>query len=112
MSILKNKRLVIRSSGKQKRDYIYVEDVTRAYYKLYQHLSKTSSRLKIYNIGSKYNLNTISIVKKIFFLMNKSPNYIVKNYSKSEIKNQRLNFNKIKKELKWKPIFSLEESHN
>ena len=42
--------------------------------------------------------------------MNKSPNYIVKNYSKSEIKNQRLNFNKIKKELKWKPIFSLEES--
>jgi dTDP-glucose 4,6-dehydratase len=110
LSILKNKRLVIRSSGKQKRDYIYVEDVTRAYYKLYQHLSKTSSRLKIYNIGSKYNLNTISIVKKIFFLMKKSPNYIIKNYSKSEIKNQRLNFNKIKKELKWKPIFNLDES--
>ena len=33
ISILKNKKLNIRSSGKQKRDYIYVEDATRAYFK-------------------------------------------------------------------------------
>ena len=38
ISILKNKKLKIRSSGKQRRDYIYVLDVCRAYYKVYKHL--------------------------------------------------------------------------
>ena len=44
--------------------------------------------------------------------MNKKPNFIVKNYSKSEIKNQRLNYNKIKAELNWKPIFDSQEVHS
>ena len=92
ISILKNKKLIIRSSGKQK------------------YLSKSKSKLKIYNIGSNYNLTTIQIVKKIYKLANKKPNFEVKNYSKSEIKNQRLNYNKIKAELNWMPIFSLSTS--
>ena len=33
---------------------------------------------------------------------------VIKNTSKAEIQNQRLNYNKIKKEIGWKPIFSLE----
>jgi len=110
LSILKNKKLIIRSSGRQKRDYIYVEDVSRAYFKLYQFLSRSSYKLKIFNIGSKYNLTTIEIVNKIYSIMNQKANYEIKNYSKSEIKNQRLNYNKIIKELKWRPIFKLNES--
>ncbi len=110
LSILKNKKLIIRSSGKQKRDYIYVDDVSRAYFKLYKYLSKSKSRLKIYNIGSKYNLTTVEIVKKIYSIMNKKTNYVIKNFSKSEIKNQRLNYNKIMRELNWRPIFNLDES--
>ena len=65
ISILSNKKLIIRSSGKQKRDYIFVEDVTRAYFKLYKYLAKKNGDLKIYNIGSKYNLSTIQIITKI-----------------------------------------------
>jgi len=110
LSILKNKKLIIRSSGRQKRDYIYVEDVSRAYFKLYQFLSRSSYKLKIFNIGSKYNLTTIEIVNKIYSIMKKKANYEIKNYSKSEIKNQRLNYNKIIKELRWRPIFKLNES--
>tara|TARA_B100001063_G_scaffold244472_1_gene277332 strand:+ start:304 stop:1254 length:951 start_codon:yes stop_codon:yes gene_type:complete len=110
ISILKNKKLIIRSSGRQKRDYIYVEDVSRAYFKLYKYLSKSSSKLKIYNIGSRNNLTTIEIVKKIYSTMNLKTNYVIKNYSKSEIKNQRLNYQKIMKELKWRPIFNLNDS--
>ena len=110
ISILKNKKLIIRSSGRQKRDYIYVEDVSRAYFKLYKYLSRISSKLKIFNIGSKYNLTTIEVVKKIYLIMNKKTNYLKKNYSKSEIKNQRLNYKKIMVELKWKPISNLDVS--
>ena len=42
--------------------------------------------------------------------MNKKTNYVIKNYSKSEIKNQRLNYKKIIRELKWRPLFNLDES--
>ena len=110
ISILLNKKLIIRSSGKQKRDYIYVEDVARAYFTLYQNLSNKKGDLKVYNIGSKYNLTTIQIIKKIYKIMNIIPNFEIKNFSKSEINNQRLNYNKIKKELKWKPIYNFEAS--
>jgi len=110
ISILKKKKLIIRSSGKQKRDYIYVEDVSRAYFKLYQKLLNSNDQLKIYNIGSKYNLNTLEIIKKIYKVMQQKPNFQIKNYSKSEINNQRLNYNKIKKELKWRPIYEIEKS--
>ena len=42
--------------------------------------------------------------------MKKKPNYLIKNFSKSEINNQRLNYKKITKELNWKPIYNLEYS--
>ena len=110
ISVLSNKKLIIRSSGKQKRDYIFVEDVTRAYFKLYKNLINKKGDLKVYNIGSKYNLNTLQIIRKIFKLMKVVPNFEIKNFSKSEINNQRLNYNKITKELNWKPIHNLNDS--
>ena len=110
ISILSNKKLIIRSSGKQKRDYIFVEDVTRAYFKLYKYLAKKNGDLKIYNIGSKYNLSTIQIITKIYKIMKINLNFEIKNFSKSEINNQRLNYSKIKKELKWKPVHKLDVS--
>ena len=110
ISVLSNQKLIIRSSGKQKRDYIFVEDVTRAYFKLYKNLLNKKGDLKVYNIGSKYNLDTLQMIRKIFKLMKVIPYFEIKNFSKSEINNQRLNYNKITKELNWKPIHNLNES--
>ncbi len=108
ISVLKNKKLKIRSSGKQKRDYIYVEDVSRAYFNVFSELKNKKKYLLIYNTGSKYNLNALQLIKKIYKILNVKENYIIKNTSKAEIQNQRLNYNKIKKEIGWKPKFSLE----
>ena len=108
ISVLKNKKLKIRSSGKQKRDYIYVEDVSRAYFNVFSELKNKKKYLLIYNTGSKYNLNALQLIKKIYKILNVKENYIIKNTSKAEIQNQRLNYNKIKKEIGWKPTFSLE----
>ena len=108
ISILKNNRLKIRSTGKQKRDYIYVKDVCKAYYKIFQKLKISKNNLLIYNTGSKDNLSSLQLVKKIFKIMNVQENFIIKNTSKAEIKNQRLNYNKIRREIKWKPSISLE----
>ena len=64
----------------------------------------------IYNIGSKYNLTVLQLVKKIAFLLNINKSYAtINNTSKKEIINQRLNYKKISRELKWKPVTSMNE---
>ena len=110
INLLKGKKINIRSSGKLKRDYIYVEDVAEAYYLTFKKLIKSKKKLLIYNIGSKYNLTVLQIVKKIASILKiKKKYYVIKNNSKREIKNQRLNYNKIKKELNWNPKTSLKD---
>lgn len=109
LSILENKKLKLRSNGKNIRDYLYVDDVVNAYYKLL--IKMTSSKkqnLFIYNIGSKYNFSVINICKKILTLLNvKNLEPIVVNNSKIEIFYQKLNYSKAKKELEWSPKSNL-----
>ena len=108
ISILKNRKLEIRSSGRQRRDYIYVLDVCRAYYQVYKHLLKSKKNLLIYNTGSKYNLSALELIEKIYNILKVKKNYIIKNSSKAEINNQRLGYKKIVKEIGWKPICTLD----
>ena len=103
MSGLLKKKLIIRSSGKLKREYIFVEDVADAYEKLFKKLLKNKNFLKIYNIGSKINLTVIEMVKKINYLLNNKIEYKIKHSSKQEIMIQKLNYRKAIKELNWKP---------
>ena len=110
ISFIKGEKVIIRSSGKLKRDYIFVEDVSKAYYLTFKKLKKSKKKLLIYNIGSKYNLTVLQLVKKIAFLLNINKSYAtINNTSKKEIINQRLNYKKISRELKWKPVTSLNE---
>ena len=111
---LQNKRLIIRSSGKLIRDYLYIDDAVEAYILILKQLSKKKSKnLLTYNVGSKFNLTVIQLVKLILKIMNKDnlqPKIL--NYSKSEIKVQKLNFNKIKKDLNWSQKISMEVGIN
>jgi CDP-glucose 4,6-dehydratase len=109
ISLLKNKKLKIRTTGMQRRGYVYVGDICRAYYKIFNKLRISKNKLAIYNTSSNYNLSALQLVKKIYKLMAVKENYVIENKSKTEIKNIRLNFNKIKKEIKWRPIISLDQ---
>ena len=91
ISLLKNKKLKIRTNGMQKRDYVYVGDICKAYYKIFIKLKSSKKNLAIYNTSSNYNLTTLQLVKKIYKLMAVKENYIIQNKSKTEIKNLRLN---------------------
>jgi dTDP-D-glucose 4,6-dehydratase len=110
ISSLVHKNIVVRSNGKLVRDYLHVTDATNAYFLLMKKLSNTKQNLQIYNVGSKYNLSVLDLVKMILNIINnKKTKIIVKNYSKNEIKFQKLNYNKIKKELKWKQKINMNE---
>ena len=104
ISTIENKKFAIRSNGKSVRDYVYVTDVVDAYLRLYKNLKKSKTKLKIYNVSSKFNYNVLQIVNMILKIMNKlSIKPSIENNSKQELNFQRLNYLKIKQELKWHP---------
>ena len=108
INLLKKQKIIIRSSGKLKRDYIFVDDVAKAYLLVFKELLKGKKKLLIYNVSSKDNLSVLQIVNKIRSILKVSESSIkIVNNSKKEIKNQRLNYSKIKKDLKWKPKTTL-----
>ena len=108
LSTLKNQRLKIRSSGKLIRDYLYVDDAVNAYYLIMNKLKSKRKKILIYNVGSKYNMSVLKLVNVILTLMNRNNlKPIIQNKSKKEIKVQKLNDNKIRKELKWKQSVSM-----
>ena len=109
INLLNKKKIIIRSSAKLKRDYIFVDDVAKAYILTFSKLLKSQKKLLVYNVGSKYNLSVLQLVKKIASLLNIKKNYFkIANTSTKEIKNQRLNYVKIQKELNWKPKVNLD----
>lgn len=109
LSLLKNKKIKIRTSGAQKRDYLYVGDICKAYYQIFYNLRSSKKKLAIYNVSSNYNLTSLQLIKKICRLMSIEENYMVLNKSKKEIKNLKLSYNKIKKEINWKPTVTINQ---
>ena len=71
----------------------------------------SKERLRIYNVGSKENLTVKDFVKLITIMINKKEIYpIIKNNSKIEIYKQKLNYIKIKRDLKWAPKSNFKKS--
>ena len=113
LSTIKNQRLRIRSSGKLIRDYLYVDDAVKAYFMIMNKLKNSNSKILIYNVGSKDNLSVIKLVNMILGLMKrKDLNPIILNKSKKELKLQKLNDNKIRKELKWRQSITIKKGLN
>ena len=95
----KNKPLTIVGDGKQTRDFIHVDDLANAFIKVI----KSKCVNKIYNLGSgkRTSINTIA---KIF---NGKKRFIPTR--PGEPKNSLANISKLKKDINWKPVVSLEE---
>ena len=107
---LKGKPIKLRTSGKLKRDYLYVDDASKAFYKLMIHMNKNiKKKLFIYNLGSKFNLDSLEVVKWIYKIMNINLKPKISNNSSIEIIKQKIDFSKAKKELKWTPKVNFSE---
>ena len=98
--ILENKPLTIVGDGNQRRDFIYVTDLVRAFY-----LAATSKyNQQIYNVGAG---NPQSINKLANLIGGKKMIYLPKRPGEPEC--TWANISKIKKEIKWKPLVSFEK---
>lgn len=104
-SFLKNKNLKC-TSGKQKRDFIYVDDLIALFLKIVKTKKLNSG---IYNVGSGKPVSVKIVIENIKkFIKKGKPIYGAVKMRKDEIKNLYPNINKVKKNFNWSPNTTLE----
>ena len=104
-NILNNKSLPIYGKGKNSREWIYVDDHCEALFKVF----KKGKIGEFYNIGSNYNVDNLSVVKKLLSIAkkkiklgNKVKIRFVKDRPGHDIR-YAIDSKKIKKDLNWLP---------
>lgn len=108
-SIVKNKNLAIRSDGKFIRDYVYVDDIVNGYIALAEKMKALKLYGEAFNFSDENPISVLNLVKKVYRISGKKPNYRVLNKAKYEIKKQYLSSKKARKILGWKAKTSLEQ---
>jgi len=111
-SAAKNKTLLIRSNGKFTRDYIYVADVISGYLTLAKKMQNKKVHGEAFNFSNEKPVSVLEIVKLAYQLSGKEPNYKILNLAKHEIKDQYLSAKKARRDLGWKPDYTLKEGLN
>jgi CDP-glucose 4,6-dehydratase len=110
-SVLRNERPVIRSDGKYIRDYIYVDDGSRAYTLLAEQLgARPELAGEVFNFSYERQMDVMALVQAILRAMGSTLTPDVRNEATNEIRNQYLDASKAKAVLGWKPAYTLEES--
>ncbi|HSK74332.1 MAG TPA: NAD-dependent epimerase/dehydratase family protein [Pyrinomonadaceae bacterium] len=111
LSVLQNERPIIRSDGTPVRDFVYVDDIARAYLLLAEKIDE--ARGEAFNFGSGEPIQMLELVKKIIRLMNKEnelePLILLQTKIEREIDAQYLSSEKVFQKFGWKPKVSLEE---
>jgi CDP-glucose 4,6-dehydratase len=109
-SVLRDERPVIRSDGLSVRDYFYVEDGAAAYLLLAEKLAGNPAlRGEAFNFSNETRVTVLELVAKILGLMGSSLEPDVRNESMHEIRHQSLSAAKARRELDWRPLFTLDE---
>jgi CDP-glucose 4,6-dehydratase len=109
-SILRGQRPVIRSDGEYIRDYFYVEDGAAAYMLLAEQLaSRPELKGQAFNFSNEIQVSVREIVDRILKAMNSGLSPEIRNEVSNEIRHQYLSAEKARRELQWKPMFTLDE---
>lgn len=108
-SAFQDKTLLIRSDGEFTRDYIYVDDVIRGYLTLAEKMQKLNLFGEAFNFSNENPISVLELVKIIYEICDREPNYEILHKAKCEIRNQYLSSEKAKKILGWDSKYTLDE---
>ena len=109
-SVIKNcyfdEKIILRSTGKNIRDYIFVEDVLQGYLKIASCTQDQNLQGEIFNLSSHFPLAALDVAEKIKEKMGKKDlEIIILNQGKYEIEHQILSGEKAERVLDYKPLF-------
>jgi len=108
-SVLRGQRPVIRSDGKFIRDYFYVEDGAIAYMLLAEKLAADPGlKGRAFNFSNEIQITVRELVDRILGHMGSRLEPEVRNEASNEIVHQYLSAAAARRDLSWKPTFSLE----
>ena len=108
-NVLENKPICIYGDGNQLRDLNYIDDVVNA---LLMVAIYSKSNGKVYNLGSKEIISLNDLAEKLTQANGSGvieKKQFPKKLKKIDIGNYYSNFDKITKEINWKPKFSINE---
>jgi CDP-glucose 4,6-dehydratase len=109
-SVLRGERPIIRSDGKYVRDYFYVEDGAAAYMLLAERLAVDPNvRGAAYNFSNEAQISVLELVHQILAQMGSKLKPEIQNRANNEIRHQFLSAERARKELNWKPMFTLDQ---
>ena len=109
-SVLRGERPIIRSDGNYIRDYFYIEDGAEAYMLLAERLMKNPDlKGKAYNFSNEAQTSVLELVNSILAKMGSRLKPEILNHASNEIRHQFLSAERARKELNWKPMFTLDE---
>lgn len=112
-SVILGQNPVIRSDGTPLRDYVYIDDIVKAYLLLAEHLYKDKlSSGEAFNFGTGKPINVLRLVNKMLKISGRSglkPDILSKRKIKGEIDRQYLSSRKANNVLKWKCEKTLDE---
>jgi CDP-glucose 4,6-dehydratase len=109
-SILRGQAPIIRSDGEYIRDYFYVEDGAAAYMLLAEQLAaRPELKGQAFNFSNEIQVTVIQIVKKLLDLMDSTLEPELRNEVRNEIRHQYLSAEKVRNQLGWNPLFTLDE---
>lgn len=106
---LKNEAPIIRSDGKQVRDYLYVADGVDAYIQLADYMHKNHLCGEAFNFSYGLKLSVIDVIERVQKHLGSTLKPDIRNEAKAEIPIQSLDSSKAKKVLKWKPKYGFEQ---
>ncbi len=107
-SLLGGERPVLRSTGGNIRDYIYVADVVEAYLALAEQIDAPGVRGEAFNFSPETRISVFEIVRAITTLMRSHLEPVVLGTATHEIKDQTLDAAKARRMLHWHPTWTLE----
>ena len=109
-SLYDSQPVIVRSDGSMRRDYIYIQDAVLAYVLLAEQLLAGRRHGEAYNFSNEQPLTVLEIASLIGKLMGHDRlKPVIKNEATNEIQDQYLSAQKARKELGWRPRYTVEE---
>jgi CDP-glucose 4,6-dehydratase len=109
-SLLAGERPVLRSDGRPRRDYLYVNDAVSAYLRLAEALMSGDVAGEAFNFGRNEPVSVLEIVDELRAILGRQDlDPVILGTASSEIADQYLDASKAASRLDWRPAFGLRE---
>lgn len=109
-SLLAGERPILRSDGRPRRDYLYVQDAVSAYVRLAEAVMSGDAAGEAFNFGHNQPVSVLEIVDELRTLLGREdlePTFM--NGASGEIPDQYLDASKASARLDWRPAVSLRD---